>query len=262
MPAADRVGEKFFDVFLPCANGFCGVNHSFGYNPPVMDLNRESSGLRRASSLIVFCLAVVAGLSSAPAVHAQQGLNLVQNPDFESSQDSGNGTADSTPFWTVSPGFRTDCVFTDGGTTQSGGSANGGSWYAEFAATSAANAQSGTLSQSIATTAGTYYTVSFFLANFGGPHDTFLATFGGQTILSLTDAPAFGYTKYTMVVRATSANSVLAFTGEQDPSSFGLDDVSVEAGPVPVMGGGLLSLGAAGFGLIARRLRRGGRLKA
>jgi len=259
MPAADRVGEKFFDVFLPCANGFCGVNHSFGYNHPVLDLNRESSGLRRASSLIVFCLAVVAGLSAAPRSHAQQGINLVQNPGFENSQDSGNGTATSTPFWTVSSGFGTDFVFTDGGTTQSGGSANSGLWYAEFAATSAASAQSATLSQSIATTAGTYYTVSFFLANFGGPHDTFLATFGGQTVLSLTDAPAFSYTKYTMVIKATSANSVLAFTGEQDPSSFGLDDVSVEAGPAPVMGGGLLSLGAAAFGFVARRLRRGSR---
>jgi len=252
MPAADRVWEKFSLPFLPCANGFCGVNHSFGYNRRVLDLNLERSGLRRASSLIVFCLAVVAGLSVAPRAHAQQGINLVQDPGFESATD-----ANTAPGWTLSSGFGTDYVFTDGGTTASGGSANSGLWYAEFAATSAANAQSATLSQTIATTAGSYYTVSFFLANFGGPHDTFLATFGGQTILSLTDASAFSYTKYTMVIKATSANSVLAFTGEQDPASFGLDDVSVEAGPAPVMGGGLLSLGAAAFGFAARRLRRG-----
>ncbi len=233
------------------------MNHSFGYNQAVQDLNLERSGLRRASSFIVFCLAVAAGLSVAPRSHAQQGLNLVQNPGFESSTDSGNGTATSTPFWTVTSGFGTDFVFTNGGTTASGGSANSGSWYAEFMATSASDAQSATLSQTIATTAGSYYTVSFFLANFGGPHDTFLATFGGQTVLSLTDAPAFSYTKYTMVIQANSASSVLAFTGEQDPASFGLDDVSVEAGPAPVMGGGLLSLGAAAFGFVARRLRRG-----
>ena len=185
--------------------------------------------------------------------HAQ---NLVLNPGFESSTAGANGTASSTPDWTVSPGFGTDFVFTDGGTTASGGSANSGSWYAEFAATSASSAQSGTLSQTIATTAGQYYTVTFFLANFGGPHDTFLATFGGQTLLSLTDANAFGYRQFTMVVKATSNSTKLAFTGEQDPASFGLDDVSVVAGPAPVMGGGLVSLGVAAAGFVTRRLRR------
>jgi hypothetical protein len=214
----------------------------------------ESSGLRRASSFIVFLLAAIGGLSLAARAQAQ--TNLVQNPGFEDTTSDGQTTATSTQFWTVSPGFGTDFVFTDGGTTQSGGSANSGSWYAEFAATSAANAQSGALSQSITTTSGTYYTVSFYLANFGGPHDTFLATFGGQTILSLTDAPAFTYRQYTMTVRAGSAHSVLAFTGEQDPASFGLDDVSVVAGPAPAVGGGLVSLGTAAAGFLMRRLRR------
>jgi hypothetical protein len=218
----------------------------------------ESSGLRRASSLIIFLLAAAGGLSLAASSQAQ--TNLVQNPGFESSTDSGQGGATSTPFWSVNPGFGTDFVYlSDGGTTQNGGSAYSGSWYAEFAATSAANAQSGTLSQSIATTSGTYYTVSFYLANFGGPHDTFLATFGGQTILSLTDAPAFAYRQYTMTVKANSASSALAFTGEQDPASFGLDDVSVVAGPAPLVGGGLMSLGTAVSGFLLRRLRRRGR---
>jgi hypothetical protein len=211
--------------------------------------------LRRASSFVVFGFAIVAGLACAHYARAQ--VNLVQNPGFEdTSQQGDSSTATSSPDWTVSPGFGTDFVFTDGGTTQDGGSAHTGSWYAEFMATSASDAQSGTLSQAIGTTAGSYYTVSFYLANFGGPHDTFLATFGGQTVLSLTDAPAFGYKQYTMVVKATSANSVLAFTGEQDPASFGLDDVSVEAGPAPVMGGGLVSLGVAAAGFVLRRLRR------
>jgi hypothetical protein len=209
----------------------------------------------------VFGFAVVASLSFAHHARAgfAQGTNLIQNPGFEDSTDDGSGGATTTPDWTVSPGFGTDFVFTDGGTTQSGGSANTGSWYAEFMATSASNAQSGTLSQTIATTANTYYTVSFFLANFGGPHNTFVATFGGQTLLSLTDASAFGYRQYTMIVRATSNSTKLAFTGEQDPSSFGLDDVSVEAGPAPVMGGGLVSLGFAAAGFLMRRLRRNAR---
>ena len=207
-------------------------------------------GLRHALAFMILGLAAFA---LAPMSRAQ---NLVLNPGFEGSTDSGNGTATTTPDWTVSAGFGTDFVFTDGGTTANGGSANSGSWYAEFAATSASDAQSATLSQTITTTPGQYYTVTFFLANFGGPHNTFLATFGGQTLLSLTDASAFGYQQYTMVLRATSTQTKLAFTGEQDPASFGLDDVSVVAGPAPVMGGGLVSLGVAAAGFVTRRLRR------
>jgi flagellin len=202
----------------------------------------ENSGLRRALSLLAFGLASVV---VAPLAYAQ--TNLVQNPGFEQTVGQGT-TATSSPFWTVSSGFGTDFV--------SGGNANSGVWSAEFAATSAANAQSATLSQTIATVPGNYYVVSFFLANFGSPHDTFLATFGGQTVLSLTDAPAFSYTQYSMVIRATSAQTVLAFTGEQDPASFGLDDVSVVAGPAPVMGGGLVSLGLTAAGFVTRRVRR------
>ena len=74
--------------------------------------------------------------------------------------------------------------------------------------------------------------------------------------MSLTDASAFGYRQFTVVLRATSTQTRLAFTGEQDPASFGLDDVSVEAGPAPVMGGGLVSLGVAAAGFVTRRLRR------
>lgn len=207
--------------------------------------------MRRVLAFVILGLVAIA---LAPMARAQ---NLVQNPGFEDSTDSGNGSATTTPGWTVSPGFGTDFVFTDGGTTQNGGSAaNGSTWYAEFAATSAGDAQSATLSQTIATTPGQYYTVTFFLANFGGPHNTFLATFGGQTLLSLTDASAFGYQQFTVVLRATSTQTRLAFTGEQDPASFGLDDVSVEAGPAPVMGGGLVSLGIAAAGFVTRRLRR------
>jgi hypothetical protein len=199
-------------------------------------------GLRHALAFVIFGLAA---LALAPMARAQ---NLVQDPGFENATDSN-----TAPGWTLSSGFGTDYV---NGQSQSGGAPATGSWYAEFTATSASNAQSGTLSQMIATTPGQYYTVTFFLANFGAPHNTFLATFGGQTLLSLTDASAFGYQQYTMVVRATSTQTKLAFTGEQDPSSFGLDDVDVEAGPAPVMGGGLVSLGVAVAGFVTRRLRR------
>jgi hypothetical protein len=172
--------------------------------------------------------------------------NLVQNPGFENTPTGG----------ATSPGWTLD---TTSGTTFVNGTAtaNTGVWAVEFAAAGAAAATQGTLSQTITTAPATYYTVSFFLANEGGPHNTFLATFGGQTVLSLTDASAFGYRQFTATIRVTSGSSVLAFTGEQDPSDFLLDDVSVQAGPLPVTGGGLLSFGLVLAGFVVRRMRAG-----
>ena len=179
------------------------------------------------------------------AVPQARAQNLVLNPGFEdTSADAGN----TSPDWTL---------FSNGDTTyvQGEATAHSGQWAVEFAATDATTASQDTLSQTITTTPSTYYTVSFFLANEGGPHNTFLATFGGQTVLSLTDANAFGYTQYTATIRATSAKSVLAFAAQQDPADFLLDDVSVEAGPLPLAGGGLMSFGVAFAGFAVRRIR-------
>jgi hypothetical protein len=143
--------------------------------------------------------AIAAGAMVAPRAPAQ---NLVQNPGFE-----GTSTDDpsASPDWTL--GANSGTTYVDGE-----GTAHSGEWAAEFAATDATEATQGTLSQTITTAPSTYYTVSFFLANEGGPHNTFLATFGGQTVLSLTDANAFGYTQYTATIRTTSTRSVLAFS--------------------------------------------------
>jgi hypothetical protein len=190
----------------------------------------------------------IAGLVACAATCPALAQNLVQNPGFESTPTGGA----SSPDWTLDTTSGT--TYVDGEST-----AHTGVWAVDFSAASAAAASQGTLSQTITTTPSTYYTVSFFLANEGGPHNTFLATFGGQTVLSLTDAATFGYRQFTATVRVTSGSSVLAFTGEQDPSDFLLDDVSVEAGPLPVPGGGLLSFGAAIAGFAVRRWRTGGK---
>ena len=196
---------------------------------------------RRLSAFGLVLAALLACTSGRPEL----AQNLVQDPGFESTPNNGSNTS---PGWTLDP--TSDTTYLNGETT-----ANSGIWAVDFAATGAAAASQGTLSQAITTVPSTYYTVTFFLANEGGPHNTFLATFGGQTVLSLTDANAFGYRQFTATVRATSASSVLAFTAEQDPSDFLLDDVSVEAGPLPVTGGGLVSFGVAFAGYAVRRIR-------
>ena len=57
----------------------------------------------------------------------------------------------------------------------------------------------GTLSQTIATTPGETYTLSFWLENetAGSDMNDFKAMWDGQTLLSLTNATQFGYTEYT-----------------------------------------------------------------
>jgi hypothetical protein len=190
--------------------------------------------------------------------------NLVQNPGFEDSTDSA-----TSPGWTLAAGHGT--VFDSGAQVEGPGiqpegelppsgnpNAHSGLWDVQFGATNPDDATAGTLSQAIATAPGSTYLVTFFLMNSDGAPNTFLATFGGQTVLSLTDANAFGYTQYSYQVTATSESSVLAFSAEQDPSFFYLDDVSVEAAPAPITGGGLASFGVllAGFGV--RHARRRG----
>ena len=46
--------------------------------------------------------------------------------------------------------------------------------------------------------------------NAAGPHDTFTAKFDGPMVLSLTDAPAFGYTFYSAKIKADSPTALLA----------------------------------------------------
>src|SRR5882757_1880133 len=109
---------------------------------------------------------VILACASAPQARAQ---NLVQNPGFENTPDDGSNTS---PGWTLDA--ASDTTYVSGETT-----AHSGIWAVDFAATDAASATQGTLSQAITTVPTTYYTVSFFLANEGGPHNSFQATFGG-----------------------------------------------------------------------------------
>src|SRR5208283_2976530 len=94
-------------------------------------------------------------------------------------------------------------------------------------------------SQTITTVQGTYYTLSFWLAN-DNPGDTGVTTFAVQwndavnmttsTVYSLpSPQPSFPYTQVVITVMATSNSMTLAFVAEQDPSQWFLDDVSLVA---------------------------------
>ena len=201
---------------------------------------------------------------AAPTFWAQQALaqNLVVNPGFEESISTT-----SSPGWTLGANDDGSTFFSNDNAGEEvihadsgAGNAHSGIWSASFQATSATEAANASLSQTIAVAPNTTYLVSFFLTNTAGPANSFLAKFDGQTVLSLTDSPAFGYTEYSATIKtgAGTTSAALVFTGEQDPAAFYLDDVSVqsEGAPAPVVGGGLLSIVTIAAGAAFQRLRR------
>ena len=144
--------------------------------------------------------------------------NLVSNCGFETGSLSG---------WTAAPaGFLNQYYGVD--TVD----ANSGSYGAYLAG------QSGnvTLSQTLATTIGMTYYVTFDLAhpdpNFAPYTNSFFASFGGQTLYS-ESVQVFDYTQFTLSGKATSASTVLQFAAFDPLNFFSLDDVAVYSAPEP-----------------------------
>jgi hypothetical protein len=113
----------------------------------------------------------------------------------------------------------------------------------------------GFLSQTLPTTAGQTYALSYWLANDGfGPVEHFDARINGNVIPgSVLDSPGidsgFPYRQFTFDFTATGPTTVLSFGERQDPAFLHLDDVSVNAVvvvPEPATLG-LLCIGLAGL---------------
>jgi hypothetical protein len=163
-----------------------------------------SSGTSAASK----AFDVTVASSSPPA----SGSNLVANGNFGTGSLSG-WTLGGNSIW---QGAQPE-IFID--TNAEGGS--------KYAAGMGSMGSDGTLSQTIATTAGKTYTVSFWLQNEASDGNDFTATWNGQTLLSLTNAAQSGYTQYTYTVTATGNSSTLEFSAQNNPSQWDLDNVSV-----------------------------------
>lgn len=122
---------------------------------------------------------------------------------------------------------------------------------------------SGTLSQTLATTAGTRYTIKFQLENLGDLLEFFDVAFGDPyfgVLGVLQDAPYFNYTEYTYSAVATGPSTDLTFYFINDYASWGLDNVSVEAVAPAAMPEptslALFGFGLAGLGWARRRRKR------
>ena len=152
-----------------------------------------------------------------------------QGASLTEAHDPGLGSANPV----LDPGFENGLtgwtlVTNDtGNDTVVGGVSNSGAASFEFGQQGSA----ATLSQTLTTTPGELYTVSFWLENDGGTPNSFTASWDSQTLMSIVDGPAQSFTQYTFDVVASSTSTDLVFAGQDDPSYLHLDDVSVTPTP-------------------------------
>jgi parallel beta-helix repeat protein len=168
--------------------------------------------------------APVTSPGGTPPVTSTGGpVNLVANGNFATGDFTG---------WTLG-GNSADPTF--GPEIYIDRNAQGASTYA---AGMGSVGSDGTLSQTIATTPGQTYTLSFWLQNNESPSATdggndFQAIWNGQTLLSLTNAAQSGYTEYTYTVNATGSTSTLEFSAMNGPNQWDLDNISLTSGTSP-----------------------------
>lgn len=177
-----------------------------------------------------------------------KAAQIVVNGGFE---QSAGGTDDFSPGWTHSDPTGNDVVGTDFGSFHF---AHNGTQYAALGpkADEANPAPIGTLSQVLATAAGTLYTLDFFLkvdaddATGSTTPNFFNVYFNGALVSASTDLPETSdYVEYTFGnLLATAASTTLEFQYRHDPDFFRLDDVSVTSAAVPEGGVGWVAVPA------------------
>lgn len=180
----------------------------------------------------------------AGSAYPATGANLIRNAGFESGDLKDWDLSGNQSFSGVS-GFEP--------------------MAGAFAAFLGPSGTSGSLAQTLATSAGDQYEISFWLRNEIDGGNVFQVSFDGMPLLlDLRAQAAFAFRRYSFVRTATSSAATLRFTYRHDPSYWHLDEISVTrlgaAIPEPAtwatMIGGLGLVGAA----YRRRRVRPGRL--
>jgi PKD repeat protein len=178
------------------------------------------------------------GLASITATSAPVNFGLVINGGFETGDFTG---------WNLS-GPDTNDLFVDNGFT-TGIDPHSGNFFAALGSTNSLSY----ISQMLATTPGTAYSLSFWVNSpDGSTPNEFLASWNGNTLFDQMNLPEItGWTNLHFAVVATGSSTVLQFGSRDDPSYLGLDDVSV----LPVQGQlGIGSLAVSGTKLVLNGL--------
>jgi hypothetical protein len=210
---------------------------------PKINIHHAIAGVICLGSMALSPLAMA---TTIPSICDADPSNIVTNCGFETGTDSG---------WTETGNFATGWNAISNSVSNSGQNSLrlGNSPFQGVAG----------LSQTLNTTAGAQYTISFFWADqvantgFTGdlPNQLFTASWDGTNLLTLTDQESLSFEDFTFTVTGTGADT-LAFSGYSASYWNYVDDVQVDdppGDPVPEPA----SLGLFAGALVAlRTLRR------
>lgn len=219
-------------------------------------------------------VALCAALCAASAAHA----NLLVNGSFESGGfvNQGSDTMSPAAGSTVITGWTvvTDTTAWIGAANPFGLTASDGSFFLDLTNYQPGGPFAG-VTQTIATTAGATYTLSFDLggSTFWGRPDALVASAAGTSATFTTGAPSAttpnnDWYHETMQFVATSAQTAITLQGSAGNNYIGLDNVSVVLSadaPPPVAGvpePHIWALMLAGLAAVGGATRRGTRANA
>jgi uncharacterized repeat protein (TIGR03803 family) len=140
---------------------------------------------------------------------------------------NGGFEAGSFTNWTSSGAFGTQTILTLAAYRHSG------TYGAQLTASGALRY----LSQTLSTTTGAVYSISFWLDNaVSHTNNEFQVSWNGTVLLDMTNFPVTGWTNIQLTVTATAGVSTLQFGYRNDSAYFGLDDIGVSSVQLLVIG--------------------------
>jgi hypothetical protein len=237
-------GTAAFDVNFATSNGTATVADGdyvaasgslhFGANENTRTISVTINGDTKVEANETFNV-VLSNATNGATISDTQGVGTISNDDGAAIPPPPppslltNGGFETGTFsgWTLTgavgtvPAGQQALITTD---------EQSGTYAAEFGSMGS----DGVMSQSVATTAGQHYTLSFWLLNASGagPND-FTLEWNGQQVMALVNAPAQGYTQYTFDVIGTAGTSNLEFRFQHDPAYWHIDSISLTAVGAP-----------------------------